>query len=60
MIDDELKSCPFCGSKDVEVDKREEGYGILCHNCGVWATSGWWWLNNSKDAIELWNKRVKG
>ena len=55
---DFLKPCPFCGSKDVEVDEREEGCGILCRNCGVWATSGWWWFNDSKDAIKLWNRRT--
>ena len=56
---DILKPCPFCGSTEVEIDGRDEGYGVLCRNCGVWATSGLWWFNDSKDAIELWNRRVK-
>ena len=57
--DDELKPCPFCGSTEVEIDGRDEGYGVLCRNCGVWVTSGRWWFDDSKDAIELWNRRVK-
>ena len=59
MSEEALKPCPFCGSSDVEMEDHEEGYGILCRNCGVWATSGLWWFNDSKDAIELWNRRVK-
>ena len=54
-----LLKCPFCGSNDVKFDERDEGLGVLCRNCGVWATSGWFYIRNPEDAIELWNKRVK-
>lgn len=59
ILDEELEYCPFCGSSEVEIDGRNDGYGILCRSCGVWVTSGWWYLNKSEDAVELWNRRVK-
>ena len=61
IIDAELKSCPFCGSDDIEqghtVGKREEeGYthATGCNNCD--ATSAM--MPTMKEANEKWNIRV--
>ena len=52
----EPKSCPFCGSKDLELDlARKRGLFVLCKKC---LTSGPYGKNGI-EAVEAWNKRAK-
>ena len=47
----QLKACPFCGSKDIEM---EDNAYMVCTSCG--ASSGW--QNDPIEAINAWNHRV--
>jgi Lar family restriction alleviation protein len=57
-MDKELKSCPFCGSEDVntfeEDDEIREWY-VICNEC--WAQGARSLTETS--AISLWNLRNK-
>lgn len=60
-IEDDIKPCPFCGSKDIDCFDTDFGvadnpfvYIVQCENCNanIYAKS-----RALEDAIELWNKR---
>lgn len=53
-----LKSCPFCGSKDVSIMHDKDGFSyVTCHKDGCMAhTDG---CLNDEDAIKHWNRRVE-
>ncbi len=55
---DELKPCPFCGSKNVVLEKKNSGYQVRCHYCGArgkYTVAG---LAGSRiEAIKAWNRR---
>ena len=57
-----IKPCPFCGSKDVGLHHFGDGFldtvMVECNDCGVSVHSKDYELDE-KDAIELWNRRVK-
>ena len=57
-----LKPCPFCGSRDVGLHHFGDGFldtvMVECNDCGVSMHSKDYELDE-KDAIELWNRRVK-
>ena len=58
----ELKPCPFCGSDDVYlVNASSDGneWGVVCRDCDVWADNRLMDMTKEQ-AIELWNRRVKG
>lgn len=49
-----LKSCPFCGSKDISIEIIDENYSLYCEQCEI--EQG---LYNSLDeAINAWNRRA--
>ena len=49
-----LKPCPFCGSKELELCRTNEfACWVRCDTCGADAPSN---TDRSK-AIEIWNKR---
>lgn len=57
-----LKSCPFCGSPEVERrswdDARVSGFilhAIHCYGCGAQSK----WHQTAGQAIELWNRRAE-
>lgn len=53
---DELKPCPFCGSKRVDFAKiPNKGLFVFCVNCK--ASSNF--AVRKEDAIYLWNKRAE-
>lgn len=54
--EEELRSCPFCGSKDIKVIQTTvSGYVATCNDC--WAASR---AETTKaDAIAAWNRRAK-
>lgn len=57
-MSEELKPCPFCGSKDVYFSEYDgfwtfEEY-IHCLGCGVVVKEGC-----NGEVVEKWNKRVK-
>lgn len=51
----ELKPCPFCGSKDIEIFKYIINYFAQCNNCGM--TSGK--STTKKSLILYWNTRLQ-
>lgn len=50
----ELLNCPFCGSKNIDVEKHRDKYQVVCMICYA---SGGRHVNKQK-AIEMWNNRV--
>lgn len=61
MTEEELKPCPFCGSKDVhliENDRDKSEVSITCKDCNVWVDHMFDAMSR-EEAIALWNKRVK-
>jgi Lar family restriction alleviation protein len=69
---DGLKPCPFCGSGNVRVHKRDvepQGdpwYGskiervVECTDCSATLFDGYWHdgFSNESDAIAAWNRRA--
>ncbi len=71
-MSEELKPCPFCGSKEVGLhkdnriflhqsyhgypDSHNHGYRIECHG-KCHAMTCWW--HEEQQAISAWNKRAK-
>ena len=60
-MDDGLKSCPFCGSKEIRIIDRidcsnglNNYYHTKCKNCGVMTEE----YKSRFDAIVAWNKRA--
>ena len=52
----ELKSCPFCGNIDIELNFMASGhYRIGCRKCNV-NTGGYF---TKETAIKAWNRRVQ-
>lgn len=53
----ELKPCPFCGGKNIHLERIEEqGSYICCYDC-----LGSFWQQEAcceEDNIEAWNRRV--
>ena len=56
VLEEELLSCPFCGSTDIKVIQATvSGYVTTCNDC--WAASR---AEVTKDdAIAAWNRRAK-
>lgn len=62
MLEDDIKPCPFCGSKEViltdssDIDEYgdETTYYVWCKNCGE--CSEFW--EDPDDAIGQWNKYI--
>ena len=55
----ELKPCPFCGYKGIEILKSENEYLYYpyisqCQMCGASARCG----RTKQEAIEAWNRRA--
>ena len=56
VVEIDLKSCPFCGSKDVKVTHvfyDESRKAVQCRKCGVRTD----FYSNVKDAVNVWNRR---
>lgn len=56
----EVKPCPFCGGKEIFVERYEtvvgERYRILCAGCIAMIDPGW--VQHPNLVKEMWNKRV--
>ena len=63
----ELKRCPFCGGKVVEIsihnfwsdetkDFNEKTYGVKCYKCGSQSNQ---FYSSEEEAAEAWNRRVE-
>ncbi len=53
-----IKPCPFCGSKLIEISLRGFGYGIECRSCGVLLHD----ISSSATeqvVLQAWNQRAK-
>ena len=48
----ELQPCPFCGSKAILVEDKEQ-YKIYCTKCDC----QYGWCEHKEDAIRGWNRR---
>jgi hypothetical protein len=60
-MDNTLLPCPFCGNKDVRIDKfSDEDYSVICTDfgCHAYLCEGGGF---SKEiyAIKAWNRRVQ-
>ena len=56
MKQEQIKPCPFCGSKKVEVCRtNENACWIRCEKCGADSESD----PSRKRAIQIWNRRPK-
>ena len=53
---EELKPCPFCGSKDIHAghNLRNHHEEIFCDDCGAEVSSE----DDHQDAVRMWNTRV--
>ena len=52
----DLKPCPFCGGKDVDVDFSQSANGccVFCAKCGPMCFDKY-----ETDVVEAWNNRAK-
>jgi len=58
MEDDELKPCPFCGSKDIQIHDWASAQilpFVACDECGAAGPSD----RDALEAQELWNLRAE-
>lgn len=61
MMATELKPCPFCGSKDVDVGFSFPQFGeqakmfVVCNICGSRTAN----FRKKSTAIEIWNVRAE-
>lgn len=56
----ELKPCPFCGSKEIDIWKNEHleyiEYRVCCMNCHI--TQAGQYYYRERDAVDAWNWRA--
>lgn len=59
--EDEVKPCPFCGSKEIVIEKCKytvgDRFSIFCVGCLATIDPGW--AQNKHTVIDMWNKRVQ-
>ena len=51
-----LKSCPFCGSSDLDIESAgcaHDMYNVACGGCEAWGPTE----DTKEKAIEKWNLR---
>lgn len=57
--DGQAKPCPFCGEKEIVIDKYEHKVGtryrIFCTGCMAMIDPGW--AKNQYTVLEMWNRR---
>lgn len=51
---DEMKPCPFCGSKKISLDVSGNWAQVECDSCGSAGAV----FDNKEEAIEAWNTRA--
>ena len=61
-FNEELKPCPFCGSKLDEMDIMQHSFfnappcfGVVCYECQSRSSQ---LFDTKEEAVEAWNKRV--
>ncbi|ACC98525.1 hypothetical protein Emin_0972 [Elusimicrobium minutum Pei191] len=58
-MSEELKPCPFCGSKDVHTNNAYPHY-IFCLACNaMFRVAGLQWEKDVPKLIEAWNRRAR-
>lgn len=68
MKEHDLKPCPFCGHKDLDIEEYTEfsewgtpmppEYVIECDGCGI-AVVGWGVQGGAAGLAEAWNERPR-
>jgi len=59
-MNNKLKSCPFCGSNDVELRDDDTGivwehaFQVMCWECGVRTL----YTQTQEKAVKMWNRRA--
>ena len=53
--DELLKPCPFCGSKNIHIDKLPYGISVTCYDCLAYFTQAE--VTCESDLINAWNRR---
>ncbi len=53
-MNEKLKPCPFCGSKEIVVIENGGTYDVHCRNCGCGSP----YRYKKEDVIKAWNRRV--
>ena len=56
-MNNELKSCPYCGSSDVSMEEFDDGFRVLCNTDGCINSAARTLYVNEKYAVAAWNKR---
>lgn len=59
-MSDELKACPFCKSKDLEVENVAYEHVILSgpHKEGCFLQGGKWHFKTEEEAVSIFNRRT--
>ena len=56
MAENELKRCPFCGGREIEiVPVPDYAWEVHCNSCGT--ILGWYKNYARYEAIAAWNRR---
>lgn len=55
-MSNELKLCPFCGGKRLELWHCGPVYHVVCNTCGAMSGGG----GTEAEAVKLWNQRKEG
>ena len=53
---EELRICPHCGNKEVELEEDERGWRAVCYKCGIGRVEHNW---TRQYAIDSWNGNIK-
>lgn len=57
-MNDELKKCPFCGSKAVLMsDLLDRRWGVVCQNPDAECNVRLLYCDSKEEAIQQWNRR---
>lgn len=58
--ENEIKPCPFCGEKEIVINKYEHKagtrYEIFCPGCMAMIDPGW--AQQKQTVVNMWNKRA--
>ena len=59
-MSEQLKPCPFCGSKNVQLEDLGYPPHVYCEDCAARITGRGYGEDGEADAIKSWNRRASG